>query len=131
MPQIAAITVKKFDDLTNIVYTAVNPAGGADAPAIMRSQSVGTAISHQPELRVNVKNVGAADRVVGTFKYPQIATNSTTGVTTIVGSVSGKFELVVDKSTDQNVVNEATAQLANLIASALIKQTMRERTNLI
>lgn len=131
MPNLAAITVKKFDALTDIVYTGVNPAGGQDAPAIFRSQSVGTAISHKPELRVSVKNAGPRDRVVGTFKYPQISTNTTSGVTSIVGTVDGKFEFSVDKGTDQTVVNEAASQMTNLFASVLIKQTLAERTNLI
>lgn len=131
MPQLANITVKKFDGTTDITFTAVNPAGGQDAPAILRSNTVGSAISHRPEIRVSVKNAGARDRVVGTFKYPQIATNSTTGVTTVIQTVDGKFEFSVDKGTDQTVVNEASAQFTNLAASALIKQTLAERGNLI
>lgn len=131
MPNLANITVKKNDAVTDIVFTGVNPAGGSDAPAILRSNTVGTAIAHRPELRVSVKNAGAKDRVVGTFKYPQIATNSTTGVTAVVGSVDGRFEFSVDKTTDQTVVDEAASQFANLFASALIKQVLKERANLI
>lgn len=131
MPQIADLTVKKYDEVTNIVYTVVNPAGGPDAPAIFRSLSVGTTVAHRPELRVNVKNAGPKDRVVGTYKYPQIATNSTTGVTTVIGTVDGKFEFLVDKNTDQTVVNEAAAQFANAMATALIKQVFRDRSNLV
>lgn len=131
MPNLANITVKKSDTVTDIVYTGVNPAGGIDAPAIFRSKTVGTAMSHQPELRVAVKPAGAKDRVVGTFKYPQIATNSTTGITSVVGTVDGKFEFLADKATDQAVINEAAAQFTNLLASALIKQTASERTSLI
>lgn len=131
MPQIANITVKKSDGVTDIVYTAVNPAGGKDAPAILRSQTVGTAIAHRPELRVSVKNAGPRDHVVGTYKYPQIALNSTTGVTSVIGTVDGRIDISVDKNTDQTVVAEATAQLANLLASALMKQTFAERSNLI
>lgn len=131
MPNLANITVKKNDGTTDIVWSGVNPAGGADAPAILRSMTVGTALAHKPELRVNVKNAGPKDRVVGTYKYPQIATNSTTGVTSVVGTVDGKFEFSVDKSTDQAIVNEAAAQFVALQASALIKQTLQERANLI
>lgn len=131
MPIIAPITVKKTDNLTDIVYSAVNPAGGTDAPAIFRSLTVGTAIAHRPELRVHVKNAGAKDRVVATFRYPQIATNTTTGVTSVVGNVDGRFELTADRGTDQVVVNEAAAQFAHLLASPLIKQTAQERGNLI
>lgn len=131
MPNLANITVKKNDAVTDIVWTGINPAGGQDAPAILRSNTVGTAVAHRPELRVSVKNAGSKDRVVGTFKYPQIATNSTTGVTSVVGTVDGKFEFSVDKSTDQTVVNEAAAQFVNLTASALIKQTLQERASLI
>lgn len=131
MPNLANITVKKFDNTTDIVWTGVNPSGGNDAPAIIRSMTVGTAVSHKPEMRISVKNAGTKDRVVGTYKYPQIATNTTTGVTSVVGTVDGKFEFLVDKSTDQTVVNEAAAQFVHLQASALIKQTLVERSNLI
>lgn len=131
MPNLANITVKKFDAVTDIVYTGVNPAGGTDAPAILRSNTVGTAIAHRPELRVSVKNAGSKDRVVATFKYPQIATNTTTGVTSVIDTVDGRLEFTVSKGTDQTVVNEAATQFMNLGASALIKQTLQERANLI
>lgn len=131
MPNLANITVKKFDGVTDVTFTGVNPAGGVDAPAILRSNSVGTAIAHRPELRVSVKNAGPKDRVVGTFKFPQIATNSTTGITSVVDTVDGKFEFTVSKAVDQTTVNEAAAQFMNLGASALIKQTLAERANLI
>lgn len=131
MPNLANITVKKYDGTTDIVFTGVNPAGGQDAPAILRSLTVGTATSHRPELRASVKNAGAKDRVVLTFKYPQIATNSTTGVTSVVDSVDGRLEFTVNRNTDQTIVDEAAAQFANLIDSALITQVMRERANLI
>lgn len=131
MPNLANITVKKFDNVTDILYTGVNPAGGQDAPAILRSQSVGTATAHRPEIRVSVKNAGARDRVVATFKYPQIATNSTNGVTTVIQTVDGKLEFSVDKGTDQTVVNEAASQFVNLASSLLFKQVLADRTNLI
>jgi hypothetical protein len=131
MPNLANITVKKFDAITDIVWTGVNAASGLDNPAIFRSNTVGSAVAHKPELRVNVKNNGVKDRVVATFKYPQIATNSTTGVTSVIGTVDGKFEFTADKATDQTVINEASAQFMNLLASALIKQAAAERTNIV
>jgi len=131
MPNLANITVKKFDAVTNIVWTGVNAASGVDSPAIFRSKTVGSATAHQPEMRVTVKNNGTKDRVVVTYKYPQIATNSTTGVTSVIGTVDGKLEFTADKATDSTVVNEASAQFMNLLADALIKQTLADRTNIV
>lgn len=127
MPQAADIVVKKNDGATNITYTVVSPASGSN-PAIWKSQSVGTAQAHQPELRLLARDSGKGNTKRanhGTYRYPQIATNSTTGVTSIVGNASGTFEFSFDKSMTQSDINEAAAQFGNLIAAALIQSCMK------
>ena len=51
MTQQTNITVKKFDGVTDIVYSAVLPAAGGNA-AVWRAPTLGTAMAHQPELRI-------------------------------------------------------------------------------
>lgn len=124
MPALANITVKKNDGTTDIVYTGVTPAGGGDA-AVWASQSVGTAQLHQPQLRLTAKPASDKANVRGTFKYPQIATNTTTGVTSVVGTFDGDFNVRFPRGMATVDVDEAVSQLANLIASTLIKSCLK------
>lgn len=121
------ITVKKNDGTTDVVYTSISPSPGDNSPAVWRSQSIGSAVAHQPELRVAAGNTGKnARRVRGTYMYPQIATNTTTGLTTVVDKAFGSFEVVEPRSMTAADINEFASQFANLVASALIKQCLKE-----
>lgn len=127
MPQAANIIVKKNDGATNITYTTVSPASGSN-PAIWKSQSVGNAQAHQPELRLVAKDsgkAGAKRALRGTFRYPQISTNSTTGITSVVSGASGTFDFNFDKSMSQADINEAAAQFGNLMAAALVQECLK------
>lgn len=121
------ITVKKNDGTTDIVYTSISPSSGDNTPAVWRSQTVGSAVSHQPELRVSAGNTGKnARRVRGTFMYPQISTNTTTGVTSVVNKAFGSFEALEPRDMSSADINEFASQFANLVASALMKQCLKE-----
>jgi hypothetical protein len=128
MAQIANITVKKHDGTTDIVYTGVQPSSGDNSAAVWKSQTVGTAQAHQPEFRLVAKDAakGASRSLRSTFKYPQIATNSTTGVTSVVNSAMAATDWSFPKGMTAADVNEFAAQYANLLASALMKQLVRE-----
>jgi hypothetical protein len=56
MPSQANIVVKKNDGTTDITYTAVQPSSGDGVQAIWKSQTVGTAPVHQPELRCSTRS---------------------------------------------------------------------------
>lgn len=127
MAAAANITVKKNDGTTDIVYTSISPSSGDNTPAVWRSQTIGSAVSHQPELRVSAGNTGKnARRVRGTFMYPQISTNTTTGVTSVVNKAFGSFEALEPRDMSAADINEFASQFANLIASALMKQCLKE-----
>ncbi len=127
MPQLADITVKKNDGTTDITYTGVTPSSGNESPAVWKSTSVGSAPAHQPELRLTAADAsnGTRRRVRGTYNYPQIATNSTTGVTSVVNSVSCDFNFNFPKAMSQSDINEASAQFGNLIDAALIQACLK------
>lgn len=127
MPAIADITVKKNDGTTNITYSAQSPSSGDGVPAIWRSTSVGTAAAHQPEFRLSSREAqkGAKRALRSTFQYPQIATNSTTGLTSVVDRASFDTNVVLSKGMTASDINEACAQYANLLASALIQQCLK------
>jgi hypothetical protein len=127
MPQLADITVKKADGTTNIVWTGVAPASGTD-PAVWRSMTVGTSPGHKPELRLSARDGGSRNdsRVMrGTLKYPQIATNSTTGVTSVINSCAATVDVTMPKGMAQTDIDEFVAQTFNLLASALLQACLK------
>lgn len=128
MSILANIVVKKFDGTTDVTYTGVNPASGKE-PALWKSQSVGNAQAHQPELRVSASKRGSIINMRGTYRYPQIATNTTTGVTSVVRFLSGSFSADYDTGMAQADVQEGVHQMLNLATSALVKEMFRTGTS--
>lgn len=127
MPQMANITVKRDNGTTDVVYTSMTPSGGDGVPAVWRSTSVGSAPVHQPEFRLVSREAsrGAKRALRATFVYPQVATNSTTGVTAVVDRAMGSADFTVSKSMTQTEINEFVSQFANVLASALIKDSVK------
>lgn len=125
MPQLANITVKMNNGTTDIVYTAMQPSSGDGVAAVWR-QTTNAYPSCQAELRIAAKPAkGKMGRSVrGTFVYPQAITNSTTGVTSVLTTAYADFNFVLDKQMSQVEINEASAQFANLMASALVKSCL-------
>lgn len=127
MPSLANIVVKKNDGTTDITYTGVSPSSGDGTPAVWKSQTVGTAQSHQPELRLLSKDAkaGANRHVRSTFQYPQIATNTTTGLTSVVDRASAATDWNFSKGMSQTEINEFVTQYANLLVATLVKDCVK------
>lgn len=127
MPSLANITVKKNDGTTDITYTGVVPSSGDSTPAVWKSQSVGSAQAHQPELRLQARD--SADkkkRVLRlTYLYPSTQTDSTTGRTTVVNRAFGTTDFTFDLDMPQTDVNEAVSQFTNLQDSALVVDCLK------
>lgn len=128
MPNMANITVKKNDGTTDQVYTAMTPSGGDGVPAVWRAANIGSAPAHQPELRMTTREAskGAKRAVRGTYVFPVIATNSTTGITSVVDRIMISYDATVSKAAPNDAINEAVAQGNNLFASALFKQSAQQ-----
>lgn len=128
MPSIANITVKKNDGTTDIVYVSKSPSAGDTVPAIWRADSIGSAPSHQPEFRLTAReaNKGASRALRCTFLYPQIATNSTTAVTSVVQKAMASTDWTIPKGMSVADINEFASQYGNLLAAVLIKQCVKD-----
>jgi len=122
MPSIADIVVKKNDAVTNITYAAQTPSSGDNTAAVWKSTTVGTAPAHQPEFRLVAKEVskGAKRGLRSTYSYPQIATNTTTGLTTVVDKAFASTDWNFPKSMSQADINEFVSQYANLLVATLV-----------
>lgn len=127
MPGIANITIKKNDGVTDIVYTGTTPSSGDSTPAVWRSQSVGNAPAHQPEFRLSSREAakGAKRALRSTMVYPQIATNTTTSLTSVVDRASAATDWTFPKEMSQADINEFVSQYANLLVSTLVKDCVK------
>lgn len=121
MTQQTNITVKKYDGVTDVTYSAVLPAAGG-TPAIWRAPTLGTAMAHQPELRISSsRNVaGTVQRVKGVVVYPEIIT-ATDGSRSIANKVIVDVNVTNPTGMALTAVQEGIAQAFNLIASAHVK----------
>lgn len=128
MPAQQNIVVKKNNGTTDVTYTAVEPAGNG-SPAVWRDQTVGNSQAHRPDYRVSVKKRGTIVEVRETFKGPQISTNSTTGLTSVVRSLTRTVTTTYDSQMPQTDVDEFVSQSANLSASAHVKDIVKTATN--
>lgn len=128
MPSIANITIKKNDGTTDIVYTTKSPSAGDTVAAIWRADSIGSAPAHQPELRLTAReaNKGSSRALRSTFLYPQIATNTTTSITGVVNKAMAATDWIIPKGMSAADINEFASQYGNLLASALIKQCVKD-----
>lgn len=126
MPNIANITVKKNDGTTDIIWSYVQPASGDSSPAVWRSQTVGSAIGHQPSYVMKARNNGprTARRVEGEVVYPTLVTGSDGRI-----NVADKFILqvngVIPLGMPSADLNEAVSQSLNLLAATLTKDSFK------
>lgn len=127
MPAIADLVVKKNDGTTNITYVAQTPSSGDGVPAVWRATSVGTSPAHAPEFRLASRDgeKGKKRALRATYVYPQISTNTTTGVTSVVQRAMAATDLSFSKDMSQADINEFAAQYANCLVSALIQQCLK------
>ncbi len=128
MPAIANVTIKKNDDATDILWTGIQPASGDGTPATFKSLTVGSAAAHQPEFRLSARDgaKGASRVLRGTFRYPQIATNTTTSVTSVVANATATVEFTWPKGMASADIYEAVSQLFNLLDHSTIKSAFKE-----
>lgn len=130
MPNIANITVKKNDGTTDQIWTAIRGSQGPTVPAIWRNTAPGNALSHKPEFWMSSQTsqgTGRVQTVKLTAKWSQIATNTTTGVTSTVNKPArfkGSFDLPEDMATSDR--DEFVSQVTNVVASALVKACLKE-----
>lgn len=127
MPNMAAITVKKNDGTTDIIWTNVQPSAGDKTPAIWRSQSVGVAPAFQPEFRMWSRSNGdnSQRRIEGWVDYKQTALGSD-NIIRVVNRGLFKFEAAVPQSMLTADLNEFVSQSLNLMSTVLVKDSVKQ-----
>lgn len=127
MANMANITVKKADGTTDIVYTALTPSAGDETPATWRSETAASINSGKPVASLTTKWNGAKNvrRADFHFVYPQTATDSTTGLTSVVNRIPLHVTASIPQEVPDTIVAEAVAQAINLLASVLVRDSVK------
>lgn len=127
MANMTNITVKKADAVTDIVYTALTPSAGDDTPAQWRSDTAATINAGKPVASLVSKWNGAKSvrRSDFHFVYPQVATNSTTGLMSVVNRIPIHVTAQIPQDVPDAIVAEAVAQAINLFSSTLIRDSVK------
>lgn len=126
MPAMANITVKKNDGTTDIIYSALTPSAGDKVKAVWSALTAAATAAFRPFFRMDSQfNGDATTRKVRTnYVYPVTATENTVLV------YKGKIIAETNWSIPQNVpdadINEAVSQYANLLVSALVKDSVKQ-----
>lgn len=126
MATMANIVVKKADNTTDITWTALSQSAGDKSPAQWRSNTASTISGNRPTFSMSTQWNGprTARQVTASGKFPLLATEN--GVEVVKGYVPMTYNITLPQAVADATLNEAVYQFANLIASALIKQSASE-----
>lgn len=126
MAIMADISVKKADETTSITYSQVAASAGDRTPALWKCTSVGNAPAHNPSASLSSRwnEKKTARRLDFTYAYPQTAT-AADGSVSIVNVLPIALNIVVPQGMPQTTIDEGVAQAMNLLASVLIKSSMK------
>lgn len=127
MPSMANITVKKNDDTTDIVWTAVQPSSGDGVAAVWRQEVASMHAAGKPTLALSAKYNGnrSARRMTAEFRHPQVYTNSTTGIVGVENILPISVSVSIPVTFPQALLDEAISQSFNLLDATLIKDCFK------
>jgi len=127
--QQAAITAKKADGTTDIVYDALSSSGGDGSPAVWRQDTgapAGLPVGFRPVLKLTTGNNGpkTARQARINFAYPYAVQDSTTTLYQSKDRVVFDGMITVPQGIPSSAINEAVHQLLNMLATAQIKASV-------
>lgn len=127
MPTMANITVKKNDGTTDIIYNALTASAGDGVAALWRNESGGSQSNAKPSASMSSKfnSNRTARRVVVDFRYPQVVTDASTGLTSVVNVIPWTLSGAVPVGVPDSVINESVAQATNFFVSTLVRESLK------
>lgn len=127
MPTLANITVKKADGTTDVVYTAMMGSSGDRTPAIWQNQTVGTTPAERPTLTIQSRSNGAGTARRSDISFIWPTTSQDAGANKVVdGRANFTGSYLIPQNQTSAVIKEQVYQLCNLLAAALIKQSIED-----
>lgn len=127
MPSMANIVVKQADGITDVTYTALQPASGDGVAAVWRNEAAGTSAAVKPTVSMASRWNGpkTARRVDISYMYPHSYTDASTGLVLVKDKIPVTLSAVVAAAVPDTVVAEAIAQAMNLFGSTLFVDSVK------
>lgn len=111
------LTVKKYDNVTDVTYTVISGAPGDKLPAIWRNEAFNAIAGNRPVLEFASKRTqnGTNARVCELkLQFPELFTNSTTGITAVRMKDVASAAITINVDAADTTHQEAVAQFLNL-----------------
>lgn len=126
MPNMANVTIKKYDAATDLVLTALNSFAGLQNPAVWRVESLGTVAANRPVITCTSKQVkdGSGSIVEFKAKYPETYVDSATGLVKRNKILWEEFRAFVSTEVADATVKEAACMLPNFLVTALGREIL-------
>lgn len=121
MPNMASITVKKADAVTDVTYNALTPSAGDQTPARwVEAGSLATAYRASMECRSRYNNARTARHVETVYRRPETVEVDSQRKLVATGHIN--LSGVIPTNMSPAEVDEMVAQAFNLFKSALISE---------
>jgi len=126
MPTQAAITAKKADGTTDIVYDALSASGGDGSPAVYRQDTgapAGLPVGLRPVFKLATTSNGpkTARQARIDYAFPYAVQDSTTTLYSSKDRVVANVIITVPQGMPSAAINEAVYQFLNLMTSSQVK----------
>lgn len=127
MPIMANVTVKKYDNTTDVVYYAMNTAGADGTVALWRAPALNGTVASQPYMESWSRWNGprTARRIDFRGAYPQALTDTNTGLVVVRNQAMFQASWLMPISMDQTSLNECSAQFSNFCVQASVREAIR------
>lgn len=121
MASAASLTIKKYDNTTDIIFDSVVGAGGDGQPAVWR-QDTGNSLPLQlrPTLELRTKWNGprTARQAIARAVFPYAYQDTTTSLYAVKDKIVGELIITVPQSIPASNVNEAVSQMMKLFSGS-------------
>jgi len=126
----ASITVKKADGTTDIVFDSITASGGESSPAVWRQDTgsaAGLPVGLRPTFKLQSKWNGpkTARQLAFEANFPYSVQDTTTTLYSAKDRVVCTGVITMPQGIPSTNLNEAAAQILNLLASALVKSSVQ------
>lgn len=128
MPAATNLVIKKADGVTDQTLVLVKKAAGDNAPAMWRLEAGFTLPAAMPTVTVRSRSngPGTARRTEIELTYPYVLTSTADQSVRVASQVVIKGNSVlVPLNVPQGIVNESVALYQGVMASAMIRDTLR------
>jgi hypothetical protein len=130
MPSAANISVKKADEVTNIVYDVLTGAAGDGSKAVWRQDTgaaAGMPVGHRAilEMRTTSNGPRTARRATIDYKRPYSTQNTVTSKYETSDAFVLSVSVVLPTSIPASELAESVHQACNLVSATLIKDALK------